>query len=464
MEFEDFSVDEAALELRRHGGRVDLSPQGVRLLIALLQRRGELVTRQELYRILWPGDPDVDVDRGLNTLMRQLRRALGDRPSDPRFIKTYPRRGYRMLPPPAGGRAVERPRRSLVELALPRLAWVLLFTGVVAAAFLWPPRHDPDASVPEPARESFRLGRHLLLSPTLARRAEAVPLLTDAVRLAPKSARARAHLADALLWAGRPADAERESARALALDEDEPHALFIGGVLALIRGWDWPRAEALLRRSIDRDPGSAVYHVVLGLVLSTAGKSAEALSLLDWARELDPASAVLTADVGMMYLYVGQPRKAAEACEQAARLAPDALYTHDCALAARSLLGDFRAARSHAATMVRLVGYDEHEVLGDTSEPPDAAVARYHQWDAARAEADSTGWAFGSALAFVQAGRHAEALEALSRAAARREMGFVTATVDPRLASLHSDARFLRMTEPLVAKGAAHPAPGAGPG
>jgi tetratricopeptide (TPR) repeat protein len=339
----------------------------------------------------------------------------------------------------------------------PRLAWVFLFAAAVAAAFAWSRPRNSDASVPEAARESFRLGQHLLRSPTLSQRARAGPYLTEAVRLAPSSARARAHLADAMLWAGRPADAERESARALALDEDEPHALFIGGVLALIRSWDWRRAEALIRRSSDRDPGSAVYQVVLALVLSTAGKATEALSLLDRARVLDPASAILTADIGMMYLYAGRPRKAAEMCEQAARLAPDAMYAHDCALAARSLLGDFPAARAHAATMVRLVGQDEYEVMGSAMERHETALDRYHRWDAARAEADSSRRTFGAALSFVQAGRHAEALEALSGAAASREMGFVTITVDPRLASLRSDTRFQRLIGPLVAQGAARP-------
>lgn len=456
MDFDDFSIDDAALELRRGGRRVDLSPQGVRLLIALVRRRGELVTRRELYQTLWPGETEVDVDRGLNTLIRQLRHALGDRPNDPRFIMTYPRRGYRFLPPPRPP-AVEAAaflRPSVLRRPWLRLGGVMLVVGLAAAAFFWPRRHHPDVSVPEVARESFRLGQHLLRLPTVSRRAEAVPLLADAVRLAPGSARARAHLADAMFWAGRMDAAQRESARALALDEDEPHALFINGVFALIRSWDWKLAETLLRQSVARDPEQAIYRVVLALVLSTAGKSSEALTVLDQARVLDPASAILTGDIGMMYFYVGQPQKAAEACEQAARLAPDAFYAHDCALAARSLLGDFQAARAHAAAMIRLVGLREDDVMGGVTEDAEQALARYHRWDAARA-AHSNRWTFGAALAFVQAGRHAEALKALTLAAAAREMGFVTITVDPRFGVLHSDARFQRLTEPLVAQGAA---------
>ena len=98
MEFDDFLIDSAALELRRRGERVELNPQAVQLLQYLLERRGQLVSRNELYSVLWPAGAVLDRERALNTLVRQIRLALGDATVEPRYIRTYPRRGYRFLP------------------------------------------------------------------------------------------------------------------------------------------------------------------------------------------------------------------------------------------------------------------------------------------------------------------------------------------------------------------------------
>ncbi|MGE3524986.1 MAG: transcriptional regulator, partial [Gemmatimonadales bacterium] len=82
-----YSVDRAALEISRDGARIDLSPQAVRVLLILADRAGELVTRQELYESLWP-EADVDMDRGLNTLIRSIRHALGVDSTRPTWIRT----------------------------------------------------------------------------------------------------------------------------------------------------------------------------------------------------------------------------------------------------------------------------------------------------------------------------------------------------------------------------------------
>ncbi|MFN0179257.1 MAG: winged helix-turn-helix domain-containing protein [Gemmatimonadales bacterium] len=95
----DLTVDRRALEISRNGGRLDVSPQAVRVLLVLADRAGELVTREELYDAIW-GHRDIDVDRGLNTLIRQLRIGLADSATAPRYIRTYPRRGYRLIAEP----------------------------------------------------------------------------------------------------------------------------------------------------------------------------------------------------------------------------------------------------------------------------------------------------------------------------------------------------------------------------
>jgi DNA-binding winged helix-turn-helix (wHTH) protein/TolB-like protein len=99
VRFADFEFDERAGELRRAGKTTRLEPQPARVLGVLLERAGEVVTRAELQQRVWSGDTFVDFDRGLNYCIAQIRDALGDSASEPRFVETLPRRGYRFIAP-----------------------------------------------------------------------------------------------------------------------------------------------------------------------------------------------------------------------------------------------------------------------------------------------------------------------------------------------------------------------------
>lgn len=109
-----FNVYEADLrtgELRKHGNRLRLQEQPFQVLSLLLERPGELVTREELRQKLWPADTFVDFDHSLNTAINKLRETLGDSSSEPRFIETLPRRGYRFIA------AVERDQSPVAAAA-----------------------------------------------------------------------------------------------------------------------------------------------------------------------------------------------------------------------------------------------------------------------------------------------------------------------------------------------------------
>src|SRR5467141_4299191 len=97
LRFGVFEVDLRAGEVRKQGTRIRLQEQPFHVLTLLLQRPGEVVTREELRAQLWPSDTFVDFDNGLNTSINKLREALGDSADNPRFIETLPRRGYRFL-------------------------------------------------------------------------------------------------------------------------------------------------------------------------------------------------------------------------------------------------------------------------------------------------------------------------------------------------------------------------------
>src|SRR5579864_498637 len=92
-----FELDLRAGELRKHGLRIRLQEQPCQVLVMLLEHHGEVVTREELQRKLWPADTFVDFDHGLNKAISKIREALSDSAESPRFVETVARRGYRFL-------------------------------------------------------------------------------------------------------------------------------------------------------------------------------------------------------------------------------------------------------------------------------------------------------------------------------------------------------------------------------
>lgn len=94
-----FELDAATGELRRKGLRVKLHTQPFQVLSMLLERPGEMLSREEICRELWPEGTFVDYEHGLNSAINRLREALGDKANNPRFIETLARRGYRFLAP-----------------------------------------------------------------------------------------------------------------------------------------------------------------------------------------------------------------------------------------------------------------------------------------------------------------------------------------------------------------------------
>ena len=97
LRFNGFEVDPRSREVRRNGSRVRLQDQPLEVLLLLVERRGEVVSREELKDRLWPAGTFVDSDDGLNTAIKKLREVLRDSSGRPRYIETIPRRGYRFI-------------------------------------------------------------------------------------------------------------------------------------------------------------------------------------------------------------------------------------------------------------------------------------------------------------------------------------------------------------------------------
>src|SRR5947209_16201011 len=102
VRFGVFELDLLAGELRKGGARIRLQEQPFQVLAMLLDRPGDVVTRDDLRQKLWPADTFVDFDHSLNTAVNKIREALGDSATSPRFVETMARRGYRFIAPVNG--------------------------------------------------------------------------------------------------------------------------------------------------------------------------------------------------------------------------------------------------------------------------------------------------------------------------------------------------------------------------
>lgn len=136
--FGAFEADASTGELRRQGIRIKLNAQPFQVLLMLLERPGEVLTREEISRALWSDGTFVDYDHGVNSAVNRIREALGDTASSPRFVETLARRGYRFVAPVEG---------------IPEEA----------------DREPPPSAQPDPGREAaespVRIGNGILASP-----------------------------------------------------------------------------------------------------------------------------------------------------------------------------------------------------------------------------------------------------------------------------------------------------------
>lgn len=178
VRFGAFQLDLRTGELRKSGTRINLPEQPLQVLKALLDRPGDLVTRDELRQRLWPAETFVDFEHGLNAAVRRLRDALGDSAEMPRFVETLPRRGYRFIAPVAPGVEPPPPRPGIGDPggAIPTLdptrarrgltrAWgaALLASIIgVSAAFLWATGYLP---WPRASSQAHRPDRMLVVLP-----------------------------------------------------------------------------------------------------------------------------------------------------------------------------------------------------------------------------------------------------------------------------------------------------------
>jgi DNA-binding winged helix-turn-helix (wHTH) protein/tetratricopeptide (TPR) repeat protein len=324
IRFDGWTLHRTSGELAGHGNTVRLPQQPLRFLLALLDRPGEVVTREQLREVLWPRGI-VDFDNSLNNAARRVRVALGDDSDTPRYIETLPRVGYRFVGPIDPSPA-PLPGRSLDVL------WISLVAAAVLLAtlfgFLWWPRTPATGAVGDPANTaaalvprrttSSRAYEHYLQAIYQRSRRDtnanalAIQSFEAALREDPDYAQAWAGLADAYMTAGighelPPAQgfpkARQAAERALALDPGSAEAHTSRGHVYMLFDRDYARAEAEFAAARALDPAFARMWHHLALLRAFQGRVDEALASIRRARELEPMNLLYSSNYGLLLYH-----------------------------------------------------------------------------------------------------------------------------------------------------------------
>ena len=167
-EFGDFRVNPQRYELTRAGHRVRLEKIPFDLLVLLLERREELLSREDITKVLWGTSPLQDLDQSLNTAIRKIRVALRDSAEDPHFLQTVVGRGYRFIAPvkviePESGTGPATPEAPRVALASPGMwyRWRLILAAISPPCDVTLEQRDERISDPTPRLVSWCWSRWL---------------------------------------------------------------------------------------------------------------------------------------------------------------------------------------------------------------------------------------------------------------------------------------------------------------
>lgn len=500
--FGDFELLPASGELFRGGERVPLQHQPAELLTLLVRRAGRVVSRDEIREAIWGAGTYVDADQGINFCVRQIRQALDDDASEPRFVETVPRHGYRFVapvavaegplgtdrgaveapatgeaPPPAPAAARKLPARRLVPLAA-----ALLVAAVLAGALILSdagdrePETPPAAEaprrplvVPEEAHFRYLKARFLVDRAEgeglAAASAEAVELLRAVVEEVPEHAEAHAVLAEAWMLRldlPRPEALERaeESARrALELDPTLAEAHAVLAAALFFHRLDWGGAERHAERALALAPDLPDAVFVRALLRSAVGRHDEAIAGARRAARLEPGR-LPGISLAWFYFFARRFDEAVVEAERILSLRPDDEPSHKVLVYTHLLRGDEAAATRENDRYYRLVwGYPEGVDLGLPG-----ARQLFREWWVHRDEGTGE-WLLSPTLLATYAafsghreGATAHLLQACEERTASWDLPFVTQ--DPRWDPLRREPGFQEVVECVGVPGTTLEIPG----
>ena len=477
LRFDRFELDPALGTISESGVPVRLQPQPFKLLVYLAARSGQLVPRSEIQEHLWGKDTHVDFESSLNFCISQIRSTLADDAENPRFVQTYPKRGYRFIsaveviqaePKPDLSKAGSRQEAVLRVVQFRKMlsaisAVVLAVLFLLAAAMVWRSYVSSATSGAITAVSSARAYDtylrglyewHQWTPDSWKRSCEYFRHATesDANYAAPYAALADCYRTlvgyNALPAKEGYAKAKEAAQKAVLLDPKSAEAHAALGNNLFIIDWNWRAAHAEFERALQLNPGHAETHMAYGRFLQSMGDFDDAIREGKRAEELDPLSNLARVRLCSTYASANKLDQAVEECNRSIQLQPNSEIAY---ILLSQIYGRQQKFDESTAATVKALRIEGATILADEF------IANYHKFGYERAEAElAQGMkeryrdpkAYENQLLFMQLDKKDSAIAFLEHAYASHDPLLLSTKSDPIFAFLRGDPRF----ESLVAK------------
>jgi DNA-binding winged helix-turn-helix (wHTH) protein/cytochrome c-type biogenesis protein CcmH/NrfG len=436
--FDEFTLDVRERRLLRGTEAVRLSPKAYDVLVALVQQRGHLVTKEELLKRLWPGS---FVEEGsLNVYVSALRKALGEDARRPAYIETVARSGYRFIAAVTFDPAEGKPEKSSAPSATAR---------------------------PVELYEHVGRGRSHLLSGSFFELQAAVDAFRSAIEIDPTYAPAHAGLARArcvqatfrvVPYQEAFTEAKASALRALAMDSASADAQVALGTVLFLSEWDWKAAERSLQRALEINPDHTEALLQYGALQEAFGRLDDGLRCKQQALARDPRSPGVLVQIAISYWHQRKYNDTLVWARRALEVDPKHVLAIQCINRVYLKIGDMNKFAAWTVGQVSQAiawGFPEErvavmkQVIADMQQVYATAglsgVNRFWVDQITNPQLDIDvllKMAFFRAVLYGDAGRLDEAFDYLDQAIALRDPALVHLAVAPEWDSLRHDARF----------------------
>ena len=477
-------IDLETWEISRQGRQKRLPEKPFRVLEALIERPGELVSRTELNRRLWPDGTIVDFDNNLNSAVASLRTALGDTAKAPRVIETLPRLGYRLIaelrfedaPEPASSEPARRGGfgRRVLAFAIAVLLF-LVAAGVrqslkgrgaepVTAAT---PSSNGSMMLQKPeARQAWQTGLYLLERGAVGDLTMALESFEEARSLEPLFAPVHEKIAETSMRMGFSGGLElrdaltrcREAAQeAHRLDPHAAGPYRLEALADLHLEWNFEAAAAGLESALQLGPEDAENYLAAATFVAAAGHAEAAVQAARRAVDLDPVSVLLKADLGYFLIAAGRFSEALALSDELLELEPDSITLLGSRQIAAERLGLYERSLAAAQRIMELRGADPMETRALAGVKAQVGLIRFRTWRLENLRANDSPSFFYLALRQAALHRNDAALENLHRAYEAREPWLIYLRSYPQFDVLKTDPRFTAFLSRLGFPGPADP-------
>ncbi len=434
--------------------RLHLRPRVARLLVYLVQNSGRAVSREELAQLLWDGRC-IDVDQGLNSIVRSLREKLGDDSRRPTYLETIPTKGYRFV-----GRTKQHSARTtqsrvfMENTAVAGILGVLLFLAAIFHVN-WTNRLSvlPVVSVNTIPADVRRIYLKGLEEYHAEQRNSSRLRFQKVVSMAPD-------FADGHLWLGKSkldawgitlddaVASEPSIRRAIELDPGLADAYLFLGHIAMIRHLDATQAETYAAKTLSLDPTNVEARILLVDTRLAFGDPDGALSEIERINGINPLRLVPSGTHGWVLFMAEHYETAAIRCREAMHMNFERGMIHNCLYEAYFALGEAELARQHALEIMKFHKAAQSAIARVSELPSGGALRAYWQWflEFADEHSSTRDRSYELAITNLRLGRNDAALKHLRHVVEQRQYPFIAFIAsDPRLQAMRgsTDAQAL---------------------